>query len=186
MWVFLASEVLLFAALFTLYASYRTMYGADFEKAVKHNSLAYGTVNMYVLLLSSFTVALSIWAVRKGRNRMVIAMLLATMVLGFAFLVIKLFEYAKHVHEGSLPGPYFHMRELPTYGANRFFTMYWMMTGAHALHVTGGVCLLGWLTWRAVHRFYSPDNHVGLEMGTLYWHLIDIIWIFLWPILYLA
>jgi cytochrome c oxidase subunit 3 len=186
MWVFLASEVLLFAALFALYAAYRAMYPDDFEAAVKHNTLAYGTVNMYVLLCSSFTVALAVWATRQDRNRLTITMLVTTILLGIAFLVIKGFEYAEHVHQRALPGPYYHLTELPTYGANRFFTMYWVMTGLHALHVTGGVCLLGWLLWRALHRFYTPAHHVGLEMGTLYWHLIDVIWIFLWPILYLV
>jgi len=186
MWVFLASEVLLFAALFALYAAYRTMYVDDFRAAIEHNTLAYGTVNMFVLLVSSFTVALSVWAVRHGRNGTAVALQLTTIALGIAFLVIKLFEYAEHFHERALPGRYYHMTELPTFGANRFFTMYWVMTGVHALHVTGGVCLLVWLIWRASHRFYTPAHHVGLEMGTLYWHLIDIIWIFLWPIMYLA
>jgi cytochrome c oxidase subunit 3 len=186
MWVFLASELLLFAALFTLYAAYRTMFGADFEDAIRHNTLAYGTVNMYVLLVSSFAAALAVWGARRGRNRFVVAMLLTTIAFGLAFLVIKLFEYAVHVREGALPGPFFHLRELPTWGANRFFTLYWVMTGVHALHVTAGLCVLGWLTFRARGRFYTPAHHVGLEMGTLYWHLVDIIWIFLWPLLYLT
>lgn len=186
MWVFLASEVLLFAALFALYGSYREMYGADFEDAVKHNTLIYGTVNMYVLLTSSFTVALSVWAVRKARPKLAVGLLLSTMALGIAFIVIKLFEYAQHFKERALPGPFYHMTELPTFGANRFFTMYWVMTGLHALHVTGGVCLLGWLTFRTARGHYTPAHHTGLEMGTLYWHLVDVIWIFLWPIMYLA
>jgi len=186
MWVFLLTEILLFSALFALYAGYRAMYGVDFEDAVKHNTIAYGTVNMYVLLTSSFTVALSVWAVRGARPRLAVGLLLTTMVLGIAFIVIKMFEYAEHFRERALPGPYYHMTELPTYGANRFFTMYWVMTGLHALHVTGGVCLLGWLTFRAWRRHYTPERYVGLEMGTLYWHLVDVIWIFLWPIMYLA
>ena len=186
MWVFLASEVLLFAALFALYGGYRAMYGRDFEEAIKHNTLAYGTLNMYVLLTSSFTAALAVWAARRGRPRLVIGLLLSTMVLGLVFIVIKLFEYAAHFREQALPGPFYHMLELPTYGANRFFTLYWVMTGIHALHVTGGVFLLAWLSWRAWNHFYTPEHHVTLEMGTLYWHLVDVIWIFLWPLLYLA
>ena len=186
MWVFLASELLLFAALFALYAAYRTMYGDDFRAALEHNTLAYGTVNMYVLSCSSFTVALSVWAVRHSRRVLAIVLLLSTMALGIAFLVIKLFEYAEHFRERALPGPYFHMSELPTFGANRFFTMYWVMTGVHAFHVTGGVCLLGWLVYRTWSGHYTAAHHTGLELGTMYWHLIDIIWIFLWPILYLA
>lgn len=186
MWVFLASELLLFAALFTLYASYRTMYPADFEEAIRHNTIVYGTVNMFVLLTSSFTVALAGWAVKGARPRLAVALLVATMALGVAFVVIKLAEYGEHFKEGALPGRYFHMRELPTFGANRFFTMYWVMTGLHAVHVTAGIGVLGWLTFRAWRRFYTPEHHVGLEMGTLYWHLVDVIWIFLWPLMYLS
>ncbi|HEX6837949.1 MAG TPA: cytochrome c oxidase subunit 3 [Polyangia bacterium] len=186
MWVFLASEVLLFAALFALYAAYRTMYVEDFRDAIEHNTLAYGTVNMFVLLCSSFTVALSVWAVRRSRTGLAVFLQLTTMALGLAFLVIKLFEYAEHVRERALPGRYYHLVELPTFGANRFFTMYWVMTGLHAVHVTGGVCLLGWLVYRTASRHYTPEHYTGLEMGTMYWHLVDIIWIFLWPLLYLA
>lgn len=186
MWVFLATEVLLFAALFALYGAYRTMYGKDFYEAIKHNTLVYGTVNMYVLLCSSFTVALSVWAVKRLRYRLAVGLELTTIALGIAFIVIKLFEYAEHFRERALPGPYYHMTELPTFGANRFFTMYWLMTGVHALHVTGGVCLLVWLTWRTYTRHYTPEHYTGLEMGTMYWHLVDIIWIFLWPIMYLT
>jgi len=122
MWVFLASEVLLFAALFALYAAYRTMYVDDFRAAIEHNTLAYGTVNMFVLLVSSFTVALSVWAVRHGRNGTAVALQLATIALGIAFLIIKLLEYAEHFHERALPGRYYHMTELPTFGASlRYF-----------------------------------------------------------------
>ncbi|HZS37038.1 MAG TPA: cytochrome c oxidase subunit 3 [Polyangia bacterium] len=186
MWVFLASEVLLFAALFALYGSYRAMYGADFQDAVKHNTLRYGTVNTYILLTSSLTVALSVWSVRGARYRLAVTLLLSTILLGVAFLVVKTFEYLEHIKEGALPGAYYHLAQLPTYGANRFYTLYWVMTGLHAVHVTGGIIVLAWLTWRAAHRFYTPERHVTLEMGTLYWHLVDVIWIFLWPILYLA
>jgi cytochrome c oxidase subunit III len=186
MWVFLASEVLLFAALFALYGGYRAMYGEEFYRAVKHNTLPYGTVNTYILLSSSFTVALSVWATRKGHYRLIIAMLATTIALGAAFLLVKSFEYIEHYREGALPGPYYHLAALPTLGANRFYTLYWVMTGLHAFHVTGGLIVLAWLLWRASHRFYTPTRHVTLEMGTLYWHLIDVIWIFLWPLLYLA
>jgi cytochrome c oxidase subunit 3 len=186
MWVFLASELLLFAALFALYAAYRTMYGADFHAALKHNTLAYGTANMYVLLVSSFSAALAVWAVRRARPRLAVALLTTTMALGVAFLAIKLCEYGEHVRERALPGRAYHLSALPTLGANRFYTMYWVMTGIHALHVTAGVCLLGWLVYRTATRHYTVERHAGLEMGTMYWHLVDIIWIFLWPILYLA
>jgi cytochrome c oxidase subunit 3 len=186
MWVFLASELLLFAALFALYAAYRVLYRADFEAALHHNTIVYGTVNLFVLLTSSFTVALAVWSARRGRARQSLWLLVATMVLGLVFLGVKLAEYAKHIDEGALPGRYFHWHEQPTFGANRFFTMYWAMTGLHALHVTAGLGVLGWLTFRTARGFYTAEHHVGLEMGALYWHLVDVIWIFLWPLMYLS
>jgi cytochrome c oxidase subunit 3 len=186
MWVFLATEALLFAALFALYAGYRTMYLHDFKEAIGHNTLAYGTTNMYVLLVSSLFAALAVSAVRVGRSRAASLLLAGTALLGLAFIAIKLAEYAKHWHEGSLPGRYYHFAEAPTFGANRFFTMYWVMTGFHALHVTAGVLVVIWLAARAWRGFYTPAYHVKLEMGTLYWHLVDVIWIFLWPLLYLS
>jgi cytochrome c oxidase subunit III len=186
MWVFLASESLLFAGLFALYAAYRSMYTADFDDAIRHNTLVYGTVNTYILLTSSFTVALSVWATRRSRPRWAVGLLLGTVALGVAFLVLKLIEYAEHWREGALPGPFYHWAEHPTFGANRFFTVYWLLTGLHALHVTAGLVILLWLARRAFRRHYTAAHHTTLEMGTLYWHLIDVIWIFLWPILYLT
>ncbi len=186
MWVFLATEVLLFAALFALYASYRTMFPQDFADAVNHNTLAYGTVNMYVLLTSSLLAALAVSAVRAGRGRAASLLLAGTALLGLAFLAIKLAEYSVHWREGSLPGGYYHDAELPTFGANRFFTLYWVMTGFHALHVTGGVGVVSWMAARAWRGAYTPAAHARLVMGTLYWHLVDVIWIFLWPLLYLS
>jgi cytochrome c oxidase subunit 3 len=186
MWVFLASESLLFAGLFALYAAYRSMYLADFDDAVRHNTLVYGTVNTYILLSSSFTVALAVWATRQTRPRLAVGLLLATAALGATFLVLKLLEYREHWREGALPGPFYHWAEHPTFGANRFFTLYWLMTGLHALHVTAGLVILAWLAVRAHRRAYTAAHHTTLEMGTLYWHLIDVVWIFLWPLLYLV
>jgi cytochrome c oxidase subunit 3 len=162
------------------------MYGADFEAGIRHNTLVFGTVNMYVLLTSSLLAALAVSAVRVARPGVAAALLAGTGALGIAFIAIKLAEYARHWHEGSLPGRYYHDAQLPTFGANRFFTLYWTMTGIHALHVTAGVFVVSWMAVRAWRGFYTPKLHAKLEMGTLYWHLVDIIWIFLWPLLYLS
>ncbi len=186
MWVFLATEILLFAALFALYASYRAMYLPDFKAGIEHNTLAFGTINMYVLLTSSLLAALSVSAVRADRPAAASWLLAGTAVLGAAFIAIKLYEYSIHVREGSLPGRYYHYAELPTFGANRFFTMYWVMTGFHALHVTAGVGVVTWMAVRARRRVYTTTAHARLVIGTLYWHLVDVIWIFLWPLLYLS
>jgi cytochrome c oxidase subunit 3 len=186
MWIFLASEVLLFAALFTLYAAYRAMFPADFREAIAHNTLAFGTINTYVLLGSSFTAALSVSQVRRARPRAAALLLATTAFLGLVFLGIKALEYWEHWREGALPGPYYHFHELPSFGANRFYTIYWAVTGVHALHVTGGIGVVTWMAVRAWRRYYTPEHHTRLEMGTLYWHLVDVIWIFLWPLLYLS
>jgi cytochrome c oxidase subunit III len=186
MWVFLATEVLLFAALFAVYAAYRSMYLSDFKAGIEHNTLAFGTVNMYVLLTSSLLAALSVSAIRADRPRSASWLLAGTAVLGAAFIAIKLYEYSKHWHEGSLPGRYYHYDELPTFGANRFFTMYWVMTGFHALHVTAGVGVVSWMAAGARRGLYTHAAHARLVIGTLYWHLVDVIWIFLWPLLYLS
>jgi cytochrome c oxidase subunit 3 len=186
MWLFLGSEVLLFAGLFALYGAYRAMYRTDFLVAAKHNNLFLGTLNTFVLISSSFTVAASVWAAQKGRPRLVVPLLLATVALAAVFMVVKAIEYREHFHEGIYPGPAYRFAALDTYGARTFYTLYYFMTGLHAIHVLMG---LGALVWMAVwhrRRPFTPAHHLPLELGGLYWHLVDVIWIFLWPLLYLT
>jgi cytochrome c oxidase subunit 3 len=185
MWAFLCSELLLFAPLLALYAGYRAMYPADFAVAVGHNNVAIGTGNTLILITSSFTVAMSLHAVRKGHPRRAASFLLFSIGCGMLFLVLKGLEYAQHFHEGIYPGLAYHYAELQSYGANRFFTLYFYLTGLHALHVVVGSVILSWLAWGCFRRTYSPANYVHVECGALYWHLVDVIWIFLWPLLYL-
>lgn len=186
MWLFLASELLLFSGLFVLYAAYRSEYGADFVHALHHNTLAYGTANTYVLLTSSFTVALSVWSLRQGLPRRAAGWLALSALLGLTFLGIKGWEYWLHIREGALPGHYYHFAAAPTLGGNRFYTLYWITTGAHAIHVTGGILVLIWTSVRTARGSYSVDYHPKLEMAALYWHFIDVMWLFIWPIYYLA
>ncbi len=162
------------------------MFPSDFKAGVLHNTFAYGTANLFVLLTSGLTAALAVHGARTDRPRFSGTMLSATAALGLTFLAIKLLEYRKHIDEGSLPGPWYHFHELPTFGGNRFFTMYWALTGFHALHLTGGIVVVSWMAVRAFQGRYTSRYHVKLEMGTLYWSLIDLMWIFLWPILYLS
>jgi cytochrome c oxidase subunit 3 len=185
MWVFLGSEVLLFAGLFALYAGYRTMYPAEFAAAVGHDDVAIGTTNTVILITSSFTVATALHAVRKGHPRGAAGLLLVSIAGGALFLVLKGVEYAQHFHEGIYPGTNLVDPELATYGAKTFFTLYYLMTGLHALHVTVGIVILFWLAWGAWHRVYSSASYTRVEVGALYWHLVDVLWIFLWPMLYL-
>lgn len=185
MWVFLVSELLIFAGLFTLYASYRAIYGAEFVAGIEHNDATYGTINTLVLITSSFTVAAAVHAVREGRTRSAARLLWITIAIGALFLVIKAIEYSTHLHEGFAPGPYYSNTELPQFGARMFFTLYYIATGLHGLHVVVGLAILAFVAWKAHRLRYDAYHHVGVEMAGLYWHLVDVIWIFLWPILYL-
>lgn len=185
MWVFLGSETLLFAGLFGLYTGYRLLYAEAFLQAIAHNSIAIGTINTVILITSSFFIAWSIHEMRKGRRRMAALALAATWILGVTFLVLKGIEYAQHFHEGIYPGAYYSFEELPFAGAKMFFTLYYFMTGLHALHVLAGLAIISWLIVKTLRRRFSPERHTALELGGLYWHLIDVIWIFLWPLLYL-
>jgi cytochrome c oxidase subunit 3 len=188
MWVFLGSESLLFAGLLALYAAYRFAYPAAFHAASTHANLVIGTVNTYILLTSSLTVALAIHATRHGQRRRTVALLAATIALGLAFDVLKGIEYAEHLAEGIAPGAYYShggFSELPAHGVVLYVTLYYLLTGMHALHVTGGLAVLVWLAIRARRGGFTPQSHVALELGGLYWHLVDLVWIFLWPLLYL-
>lgn len=186
MWVFLGSETLLFAGLFGLYAAYRSEFSADFRTAVDHNNALIGTINTLVLIVSSFFVAWSVHAMRHDRRRTVLRGLTAAMLLGTTFLVVKGFEYADHIAEGIKPGLHYASAEMPTMGARTFFTLYYAMTGLHALHVIAGITILAWLTRRVKRGTTRADRTTELELGGLYWHLVDIMWIFLWPLLYLT
>jgi cytochrome c oxidase subunit 3 len=187
MWAFLGSELLLFAGLFCLYSAYRAMYREMFHAAGLHMSLVLGTVNTFVLLSSSLTVALAVWAVRADRPRLASLWLVATLVLALAFLALKGVEYAEHFREGIFPGvAHYRFAELPEAGAKIFFTLYYFMTGLHALHVIAGMLILVWCLWHTHRAHFDAAHHTGLELGAMYWHLVDLIWIFLWPLLYLV
>jgi cytochrome c oxidase subunit III len=185
MWVFLSSESLLFAGLLALYAAYRLAYPAEFHAASAHANLVIGTVNTYLLLTSSLTMALAIHATRRGQRRRTVALLVATMAMGATFDVLKAIEYAQHLGEGLAPGGYYAYDALPSHGVVLYVTLYYLLTGLHALHVTGGLVVLAWLTVRAHRGDFTPGSHIALELGGLYWHLVDLVWIFLWPLLYL-
>jgi cytochrome c oxidase subunit 3 len=181
MWIFLASEALLFAGLFALYAAYRWAYPAEFHAAAAHANVVLGTINTYVLLTSSLTVALAVAAARARRRRRAVVLLAVTVGLALAFDALKAVEYAEHLAAGFAPGRHYAFAALPARGVALYVTLYFLLTGLHAVHVTGGAVALAWLAWRT-HRGAAP---IGLELGALYWHLVDLVWIFLWPMLYL-
>lgn len=186
MWVFMTSETLLFGGLFALYVAYRGLYSEEFVAAAGHNIVWIGTLNTVVLITSSFTVAWGIHAMRHGRRRTTTWCLAATLALGFVFLGFKLLEYGQHFQEGIYPGSFYSYAPMWNPGAKTFFTLYFFLTGLHALHVIAGMCILAWLLARTIRKTITQRQHTALELGGLYWHLVDGIWIFLWPMLYLT
>lgn len=186
MWLFLGSETLLFAGLFALYTAFRSVYPEEFAAAFHHNSAVIGTTNTLILVVSSFFVAASIHLLKTGLRHFSMYALFAAMVLGCTFLGLKAYEYTGHLAHGIAPGPHYTFTELPSDGARMFFTIYYAMTALHALHVIAGLVILGWLARRISRRITTPERHIELELGGLYWHLVDVVWIFLWPLLYLA
>ncbi|GHG77499.1 cytochrome c oxidase subunit 3 [Comamonas sp. JC664] len=186
MWIFIATEVLLFAVLFTAYALYRLTYPDLFQRAPAHMDVFLGTLNTFVLVTSSIVVALAVDSVRKGRDFAGAALLALAVLLGIAFLSIKAAEYAKHVRDGALPGAWYAYEAFAVPGANLYFTLYWVMTGVHAVHVLVGVSVLVTLMLRTLTGEFGARFHTPVALGGMYWHLVDVIWLFLWPLLYLT
>ena len=187
MWIFLASEVLLFGALFALFASYRVHYPAAFREAVAHNTKILGSINTGVLLVSSTLVACSVHVLRASRVRLAAGLVATTMTLGVVFLAIKLTEWLEHFREGIYPGGagrYFESH--PTAGFSQFWTLYFGMTGLHAIHVIIGLTVLGTMLVSLLRGRLTAVHSHRLEISALYWHLVDLVWIFLWPLFYLA
>jgi cytochrome c oxidase subunit 3 len=185
MWLFLSTEVLLFAGLFLAYTLYRYLYPETFQAASRHLDVVLGTTNTVVLISSSLTVALALHAARLGKSRQAAVLLFVSLLAGFIFLGIKGVEYSHKFHEGALPGRYYSFHEVQGPGASMFFTIYFFLTGLHAFHVVIGMGVLLWVAIRAWRNEFTPAYHVPVELGGLYWHLVDLVWIFLYPLLYL-
>ncbi len=185
MWLFLSTEILLFAVLFTAYAIYRFLFPVGFEDASRLAHVAMGATNTVVLITSSLTVALAIHYARQGENRKVVGLLAVTILFGATFMVLKGFEYYHHWVDGQLPGHLYSYAGLQGPGVSMYFTLYFLMTGLHGLHVLIGMGLLGWVAMRAVRGEFGPGYSTPVELSGLYWHLVDLIWIFLFPLLYL-
>jgi cytochrome c oxidase subunit 3 len=185
MWLFLATEVLLFGGLFVAYAIYRYMFSETFIEASKLIETKYGAINTLVLITSSLTVALAHHAVENRKPRTAALLLLASVFAGVAFLGIKAIEYSHHIHEGHLPGRYYSYAELQAHGAPMFWSVYFLMTGLHGLHVVIGMAVLAILAFYCWRGSYDDGYATPVELGGLYWHLVDLIWIFLFPLLYL-
>ena len=185
MWVFLVTEVLFFGGLFATYLVYRRLYPGAFAAASHELDIVLGTINTAVLITSSLTMALAVHAAQTGERRRLMTFLVVTMVLGTAFLAIKAFEYYTGFVEGHLPGAGFRFEPKYFQQAQIFFSLYYLKTGLHALHMIVGLGVMAvmlWLSWRGAitEEYYAP-----IEISGLYWNFVDIVWIFLFPLLYL-
>jgi cytochrome c oxidase subunit 3 len=183
MWLFLFTEVLLFGGMFLIYAVYRYKYPDQFHIAAMELNTNIGTLNTIILLTSSLTVAISITALQKGSRIVSLIMLSATLVLAMMFLINKYFEWALKFEHGIYPGSKILLNK-PN-GQILFFGLYFVMTGLHALHVVIGMVILAFMLVFILKKSVTPDNSIKLENSGLYWHLVDLIWIFLFPLFYL-
>jgi cytochrome c oxidase subunit 3 len=209
MWVFLVTEVLFFGGLFCCYLVYRSAYPRAFALGSHELDVTLGTINTAVLITSSLTMALAVHAAQMGQQRLLTLFLLATMALGATFLVIKGVEYYHkfeecpamvamlHLpaqHEGGaeagaachVPGPHFSFEPADqAKHAQIFFSLYFIMTGLHAVHMIIGLGIMTWMLWWSSRGVITADYYSPIEVSGLYWHFVDIVWIFLFPLLYL-
>ena len=184
MWLFLFTEVLLFGGLFLIYSVYRGMFTPDFHHAAGELNKFMGVTNTFVLLTSSLTMVLSITALQRNNKARSLAFLGATFLLSCTFLVIKFFEWRAKYHHHIFPGTD-HIHELP-HGEGLFFNLYFMMTGLHGIHVVIGMIVMTVVFLKVRSGAVGAGNYSMLEYTGLYWHLVDLIWIFLLPLFYLT
>ncbi len=183
MWLFIFTELLLFGGLFIVYSVYRYKNGQAFHVAAQELDVTIGTINTVILLVSSMTIAMSTTAIQKKDKRTTLLLIGTTLVLALVFLVNKYFEWSGKISHGLFPGS--PVLEDLGKGDVLFFGLYFFMTGLHALHIIVGMVLLGVGFVRVKKNKLTFDNFQLLENGGLYWHLVDIIWIFLFPLFYL-
>lgn len=190
MWIFLITELMFFGGAFTGYSMYRDVYFAAFEAGSRHLDRVLGSINTGVLLTSSLCAALAVHAAQTNRRRALVASLLGTMVLGGAFLAVKFYEYWHKFREHLWPGEHFrwpleHGAEVDPRHVELFYSFYFAMTGIHALHMVIGIGLFLWLLIPAARGRFSHEYYTPVEMLGLYWHFVDVVWVFLFPLLYL-
>jgi cytochrome c oxidase subunit 3 len=185
MWVFIAQEVMFFGGMFLAYTVYRNLYPAAFAEASHHLDWKLGGINTAVLILSSLTMALAVRAATLGHRRQTVLFLISTVVLGSIFLGIKIVEYGDKFEHHLVPGPNFRFDGPNAHPAQIFYSLYFAMTGLHALHMIIGIPIIAYMAWRAGQGRFGPAYYTPIEITGLYWHFVDIVWIFLFPLLYL-
>ena len=186
MWAFLATEILFFGVLFAGYTYCRVLYPDAFAEASRHTDMLLGTIETAVLLISSCAVALSVREVQLGGRGLATALLGAAALLGSSFLVMHGFEYAAEYREGLIPAIRFTQQGVYAHGIEIFYCLYYFITGFHSVHVFIGVALMIAMAWRTWRGEFDARYHTPLELTALYWHLVDIVWIFVYPLIYLV
>ncbi len=202
MWLFLAQEVLFFSGLFVAYAVFRNWYPAAFSVGSHLLDWRMGALNTVVLLLSSFTAAMAVRSSQQGNQKQTSTYLIITIVCAFAFMVVKYFEYSHKIHVGILPGSLWnptaegleevkaaaatsYVGEGLPYHIRTFFGIYFVMTGLHGIHVLVGIGVFIWILKRNMRGEFTREHFTAVDISALYWHLVDLIWIYLFPLLYL-
>jgi len=186
MWIFLVTEIMFFGGMFLAYAVYRHEFSEVFSAASNTLNVVIGAVNTGVLLCSSYTMVLAVRSAQIGNRKALIVFLILTMLFGGVFLGVKAYEWNEKFVEHHVPGPTFHLEGTSMQGqAQLFFSLYFAMTGVHALHMVVGVGIMLVLLFQAYAGRYTPAYYTPVDVGGLYWHFVDIIWIFLFPLLYL-
>ena len=188
MWIFLITEVMFFGGLFLAYTVYRHLYSQIFAIASTTLNVYIGAANTVVLLCSSLTMVLAVRAAQLGQKKAIIVFLILTLILGGVFLGVKAYEWNEKYQEHHIPGPSFHLEGVSPDQqghAQLFFSLYFAMTGLHALHMIIGAGLLTYLILEARKGRYTAEYNTPVDLIGLYWHFVDIIWIFLFPLLYL-
>ncbi len=183
MWLFLFTEVLLFGGLFLVYAIYRYEYFDQFKIIAEHMNITMGAINTVILITSSLTVAMSITAIKKGQDNVAVLLIFATIILAAAFMVNKYFEWSDHIHHGFVMGA--DKFNALAHGEGMFLFLYYFMTGLHGVHVVVGAVLLSIVAYKIMHGKITKENYIFHENAGLYWHLVDLIWIYLFPLFYL-
>lgn len=183
MWIFLFTELFLFGGLFLVYAVFRVTHSEDFHTAARELNTFIGTLNTVLLLVSSMTVAMALTAIQKKQKNLALFLVLVTLLLAALFILNKYFEWSHKFHFKIFPGS--EVLKNMGHGELLFFGLYYMMTGLHALHVLVGMVLLSINVFRIKTDMVRSDHFLFLENSALYWHLVDLIWIFLFPLLYL-
>lgn len=187
MWFFLCTEILFFAGVLLAYAVYHWRYAEAFASASHHQNWQLGATNTVVLIVSSLTMAMGVYFAQLGRRKPLVISLILTMILGAAFLGIKAIEYSEHIHDHLWPGigSFQYEPEHLAGGARIFFLLYFFMTGLHALHMIVGLGVVGVMTYWSAKGKFDSEYYGPIEVTGLYWHFVDIVWIFLFPLLYL-